>query len=66
VKLSKCKPGDRVRLSTGQLVVVSGPAKGDVRVRDVLDANWEWAKGRFGDRLGELYNVGGDEPVEKA
>ncbi len=62
--ISKCKPGDRVRLSTGQLVVVSGPALGDVRVRDILQENWEWLPGKFGDRTGEPYVVGGDEPVE--
>jgi hypothetical protein len=64
--ISKCKPGDRVRLSTGQLVVISGPALGDVRVRDVIDEQWEYLPGRVADRLGEIYNVGGSEPVEKA
>lgn len=63
--LSQCKPGARVRLSTGQPVVVSAPILGDVFVRDILEENHEWLPGKFADRTGEIRIVRGDEPVER-
>jgi DNA-binding transcriptional regulator YdaS (Cro superfamily) len=64
-RLNQVKPGRRAKLADGKVVVVSALVSGDVFCREVLEEDYQWLPGRFGDRTGELHVQLGDQLVQE-